>query len=72
MIHPKQTEIMCTGCGRTLEHGEPLFEVARLNFYCTYCVLPGVAADCPIVGDEVLVKTAHGYDSALRQSYWKS
>lgn len=71
MAHNK-TSLMCAGCGRTLEQGEPLFEVARLNFYCTFCVLPGVAGDCPIVGEEVLIPTEHGYDSPLRQSYWES
>jgi hypothetical protein len=40
-----------------------MYEVARLNYYCTFCVLPGVAGDCPIVGQEVLIPTEHGYDS---------
>ena len=53
---------MCEGCGRPLENGVPMYEVARLNYYCTFCVLPGVAGDCPIVGQEVLIPTEHGYD----------
>ena len=40
-----------------------MFEVARSDFYCTFCCLPGVAGEFPIVGDEVLVSTGHGYDS---------
>lgn len=56
--------IACHGCGCAMAPGEPMYEVARTYYYCTFCCLPGVAGDYPIVGQEVLIPTGSGYDSA--------
>lgn len=37
----------CTGCGHAFEDDEPCFEVARNDFYCTYCCLPTRAGEIP-------------------------